>query len=150
VRSRILATSLYFFIASVVLFYFGDRDYFCSPTRTGHSYIHTVAILALACTLWSLLAGASGAMANRIMGKEVGSTISGVLILLSAGAGFVSIPFWIYRGYGVFLFEHTWADVSCFFTEGYGMSFPFVVAPILTAATLFQEWVIFKSIRKTS
>ena len=34
------------------------------------------------------------------------------------GAGLASIPFWIYRGYGHFLFEGTPADISCFFAEG--------------------------------
>jgi hypothetical protein len=64
-----------------------------------------------------------------------------------AAAGFASIPFWIYRGHGVFLFENTWADVSCFFTEGRGMAFPFVVAPALSIATLVREWTVGNAMR---
>jgi hypothetical protein len=58
-----------------------------------------------------------------------------------AFVGFASIPFWIYRGYGKFLFERTWVDVSCFFTEGSGIAFPFVVAPALAVATTIREWL---------
>jgi hypothetical protein len=32
--------------------------------------------------------------------------------------------------------------VSCFFSEGYGMAFPFMVAPALAFATLAREWII--------
>jgi hypothetical protein len=53
-----------------------------------------------------------------------------------SGGGLASIPFWIYRGYGHFLFEGTWVDVSCFFAEGYGLAFIFVVAPALGLLTL--------------
>ncbi|MGO9084957.1 MAG: hypothetical protein ACLQBK_07000 [Candidatus Sulfotelmatobacter sp.] len=63
---------------------------------------------------------------------------------LIAGLGLASIPPWIYRGYGHFLFENTRADVSCFFTEGNGMMFPFVVAPVLALATLIREWMAMK------
>jgi len=48
------------------------------------------------------------------------------------------MTFWIYRGYGHFLLEGTWADVSCFFAEGAGMAFPFVVAPVLGLLTLLH------------
>ena len=68
------------------------------------------------------------------------------LSALVAGAGFASIPFWIYRGYGHFLLENTWADVSCFFTEGYGMMFPVVVAPLLTGATVIRGWLATKAL----
>ena len=56
-----------------------------------------------------------------------------------AGAGLASIPCWIYRGYGHFLFEGTWADINCFFAEGSGLAFPFVVAPALGLLTLIQS-----------
>jgi hypothetical protein len=52
--------------------------------------------------------------------------------------GFASLPFWNYD------FEGTWADVSCFFTEGYGMAFPFFVAPLLALVTLVGELVILR------
>ena len=57
---------------------------------------------------------------------------------------FSSIPFWIYPGArpATFLFKGTWADVSCFFAEGYGMMFPLFVAPVLAIAILAGEFVI--------
>lgn len=57
--------------------------------------------------------------------------------------GFASIPFWIYDS-GMFLFEGTLLDISCFFTEGYGMVFPLVVAPALALATLAGELIILR------
>lgn len=54
------------------------------------------------------------------------------------------LPFLIYRGYGHFRFEGTWADVSCFFTEGYGLMFPIVVAPLLALATFAQKLAFLK------
>jgi hypothetical protein len=67
-----------------------------------------------------------------------------VVSTLLALVGLASIPFWIYDR-GSFMFEGTWADVSCFFTEGYGMMFPFFVAPALAVATLLGELVILKA-----
>ena len=57
---------------------------------------------------------------------------------------FASIPFWIYPGArpATFLFQGTWADVSCFFAEGYGMMFPLFVAPVVAIAILAGEFVI--------
>ncbi|MDE3201964.1 MAG: hypothetical protein KGN79_13700 [Acidobacteriota bacterium] len=55
-----------------------------------------------------------------------------------AYAGLASMPFWIYRGYGHFLLEGTWADVGCFFAEGYGLAFIFVAAPALGLLTLLH------------
>ncbi len=54
------------------------------------------------------------------------------------GAGLASIPFWIYSGYGHFVLEGTWVDISCFFREGYGIAFPFVIAPALGLLTLIH------------
>ena len=68
--------------------------------------------------------------------------VSTVLVLVA----FASIPFWIYDS-GRFMFEGTWADVSCFFTEGFGMMFPVMVAPALALATLAGELVILKANR---
>lgn len=62
---------------------------------------------------------------------------------LLAGAitstGMAAATFWIYRGYGHFLLEGTSADISCFFIEGYGLAFPFVVAPAVGLLTLIHS-----------
>jgi len=107
----------------------------------------TTARLALACTAWDLVASGCALLAASVL-KRV-SVWNVILAAFVAGLGFASIPFWIYRGYGVFLFENTWADVSCFFTEGYGMMFPFTVAPALALATLGREWLIRRMLGKS-
>jgi cation transport ATPase len=139
---------LYFTVTFVILFLYGDRKYFCSPERTGQSYIVMTAKLALACTLWSLLASAAGTIGAKGAKHRVGSAL--FISTAVAGAGFFSISFWIYRGYGVFVFENTWADVSCFFTEGYGMVFPVLIAPMLTGLTLLQEWLALRRLKPSN
>lgn len=133
---RWFSAVVYFAVAYGILFLYAD-SYFCSAAR-GQSRPSVSAKLALACTIWDALAGASSV---HLFGKQS----RWLQILVSAaisGIGFVSMPFWIYRGYGHFLFENTWADVSCFFTEGSLMMFPILVAPLLTAATVIRTWMV--------
>lgn len=128
-------TGLYFLVAYLTLFLFTADSYFCSrPGEVGHAVV--TARLALACTAWDFLAGAVGVWVFRIIRKRANwPAVAPLTSALMTGAGLASMPVWLYRGYGNFLFENTWADVSCFFTEGYGMMFPFVVAPVLAIAT---------------
>jgi len=137
-QRRLLSSVAYFAVASAILYFYAD-PYFCSPSRIGQSRFLVSAKLSLACTVWNLVAGWFSWTAFR-----QGRWLPALASALIAGAGFASVPFWIYRGYGVFLFENTPADVSCFFTEGSGMAFPLVVAPALAAATFVREWVIGK------
>ncbi|MGC2198227.1 MAG: hypothetical protein WA628_26385 [Terriglobales bacterium] len=67
-----------------------------------------------------------------------------IVATLVAAIGFGSLPSSIYGTYGTFWLERTWANVSCAFTEGYGAMFPFVVAPMLTVATLLRELIILR------
>jgi hypothetical protein len=90
-----------------------------------------------------VLASTCGAFAAR---KFHAPRLAMVVSTLLALVGFASIPFWIYHS-GRFIFEGTWADVSCFFTGGYGMMFPILVAPPLALAILAGELVILKSNR---
>jgi hypothetical protein len=143
-RTWIALPIVYFAIAYTVLAVFSYNSYFCSSIRSGHNHALTTARLAFACTAWALVICSlvSLAVSNKLIKPGLGLFFCTVL----SGTGFVSIPFWIYRGYGSFLFENTWADVSCFFTEGYGMVFPIFVAPLLCAATLWCEWVALKAL----
>jgi hypothetical protein len=139
-RVRVAVTVGYFAVCVVVLFYYTRGSFFCSrPGESGHA-VQTLH-LAVACTLWEVLVSMCGAFAAKKYG------VSGLAVVIStvlALVGLASIPFWIYDS-ARFMFEGTWADVSCFFTEGYGMMFPFFVAPILAAATLVGEIVILKA-----
>jgi hypothetical protein len=47
-------------------------------------------------------------------------------------------------GPGKNLYRHPSVGVSCYFNEGYGMGFPFFVAPILTVITLMREGIVSK------
>lgn len=136
---RPLSTLAYFVIACLILYFYAD-PYFCSSSRTGQSRLLVSCKLSIACSLWDFAAGWIAASILRDMGRILPALFAGII----TAVGFASIPFWIYRGYGEFVFENTWADVSCFFTEGSGMAFPFVVAPALAVATFAREWVIGK------
>ena len=86
--------------------------------------------------IWDLFACVVGTwLARDIMKLRTAAPLLGGAI---TGAGVASMTFWIYRGYGHFLFEGTWADVSCFFAEGAGIAFPFVIAPVLGFLTLLH------------
>jgi hypothetical protein len=141
---RPLSQLAYFVVACLILYFYAD-PYFCSSSRTGQSRLPVSCKLALACSLWDFAAGWTAGTIFRHVGRTIPALFAGII----AAVGFASIPFWIYRGYGVFLFENTWADVSCFFTEASGMAFPFVVAPALAAATFIKEWVIGNATRES-
>ena len=144
---RLLATVIYFAVAYTTLSVYVSGSSFCAVLRTGQTRAAVTAKLAFVLTLWNIIATLVGALTRRTLCKQL-VWPSAVVSTLIAGFGFTSIPFWIYRGYGKFLFENTWADVSCFFTEGYGVMFPFLVAPALALATLIQEWLVLCPITK--
>jgi hypothetical protein len=52
------------------------------------------------------------------------------------------LPEWVFKGYGHFRFEGTAAELSCLLTEGYGMAFPFIVAPALSFLTFTRELLV--------
>jgi hypothetical protein len=152
-RKLVSVSILFFAVAYAILSFFSYNSYFCAAERTGHNHALTSARLALALTIWNFFAGWCGSLALPLGKKHpfngllpVGLTIS----TLIAGVGFISLPFWIYRGYGVFWFENTWADVSCFFTEGYALGFAMLVAPALALVTLICEWLALKTQNRES
>jgi hypothetical protein len=115
----------YFLSAFAVLYWFVGQD-----------SVRSTIVLSLACTIWDLFACVAGLwLAQSVMKLRSAAPLLGGAI---TGAGLASITFWLYRGYGHFLFEGTWADVSCFFREGAGISFPFVIAPILGLVSLLH------------
>ena len=141
---RLLATVVYFVVAYATLSLFVSGSPFCAVSRTGQTRAVVTAKLAFVLTVWNIVATLVGALTRRMLRRKL-LWPRLVISTLVAGFGFASIPFWIYRGYGGILFENSWADVSCFFTEGYGVMFPFMVAPVLALATLIQEWAALKN-----
>jgi hypothetical protein len=92
---------------------------------------------ALGCTVWDLFACMAGSwVAQKLMKLR---TAAPLLAGAITGSALASIPFWIYRGYGHFLFEGTWADIGSFFAEGHGIAFPFVIAPALGVLTVIHS-----------
>lgn len=123
--ARTTSIGVYFLLAFIVLHWFAGRG-----------FLRSTLILSLGCTVWDMLACAVGEWVekNVIELRTVSPLLGGAI----AGAGLASMPFWIYRGYGHFFFEGTWGDISCFFKEGTGIAFPFVVAPVLGFLTLLH------------
>ena len=147
-RKRVVVSVLFFVVAYAILAWFSYGSYFCAAERTGHNHALTTARLAFAFSGWNFLSGWCGALVLTLGKKRSFKGETVVALLLStviAGVGYISVPFWIYRGYGTFWFENTWADVSCFFTEGYAIVFPFVVAPALALTTLICEWLVIRN-----
>jgi hypothetical protein len=140
---RLLATMIYFAVAYATLSLYVSGSSFCSLSRTGQSRAVVTAKLAFACTVWDIVATLCGFFFLRMLRRKL-AWPAVIVSTLVAGCGFASLPFWIYRGYGRFLLENTRADVSCFFTESYGMMFPFIVVPVLALATLIREWITLK------
>lgn len=126
---RLGSIGAYFIVSFAVLYWFGGKSYFCG--RRG--FLSTFR-LSLACTMWDLFACTAGLfVSQRILNLRTAAPLSAAVI---SGTGLASIPFWLFRGYGHYLFEGTPIDVSCFFVEENGLAFPFVVAPALGLLSL--------------
>ena len=145
-RTRIILQLFYFATTYAILSYYTYGDYFCSSSRAGQSRSLTTARLALLCKGWDLVASACGMLAATVLNnywRWVGNApLVGALV---AGAGFAYMPFWINEGLGRLLYLHSCLDVSCFFGEGNGIGFLFIVAPALATVTLIRECLIAKS-----
>lgn len=115
----------YFILSFAVLNWFADGGCLSSTFK-----------LSLGCTVLDLFACVVGSWIARKLMKL--RTAAPLLAGAITGAGMASIPFWIFRGYGHFIFEGTWADISCVFAKGALITFPFVVAPALGILTLLQ------------
>ena len=136
---RVGLSILYFMISFGTLFFCtGDSPDWLQAD--GQGPIMTMTRLALACTVWDVIARACGAFAAAALRMpEFRIATAPLASGLVAGLGLASIP-WMYQGSGKFMFEITGVDVSPFFIFGYGMAFPRVVAPLLALATLLCEW----------
>ena len=138
---RIRMILLFFALCYATLYFYTDDPHsFCSELGVQGHVVSTVR-LALACSIWELAVGILGSLGAKKYLRWPG--FAPIVSSIAGGLGFVSIPLWIYRGFDKgFLFQNTWADVSCFFTEGYGFGFLYVAAPILALETLLCEWLI--------
>lgn len=134
---RSAALGAYVFLAFAVLYWFA-----------GHGHLRSTFVLSLACTILNLFGCIVGTWVGHGLVKL--RTAAPLLAGSIAGAVLASMTFWIYRGYGHFLFEGTWADVSCFFTEGAGIAFSFIVAPVLGSLTVLYGVIWLRTSRTAS
>jgi hypothetical protein len=147
-RLRGVLSVLYWAVAFVALTIFSSGDTFCArPGARNHTLATAQLAFALAGydLLVSVVVASFAVLAKNLFRRQ---WILVLLTTLIVGAGFAYLPVWIYRGYGNFRFENTWADVNCFFTEGYGIAFPLIVAPVLAFVTLLRE-VVFERFSRT-
>jgi hypothetical protein len=144
VALRAVLAAGYWFVAFFVLLSFSTGDLFCARPG-GRNQILLTAQLALALAIYDFLIGA-GASAITSSAKDVVKSrwITPLVATLIVGSSLGYLPVWIYPGYGHFRFKGTWADVSCFFTEGYGLAFMFVVAPVMALTTFLRELVVLR------
>lgn len=141
--TRVTLTAFYFAATFCYLFYLSDGNTFCGGA---HGRLVETIRLAIGCTAWSLFASLCGAIAFHKL--KIPKSAAGFISFAVALLGFISITYWIYAGYGHFRFENTIADVSCFFTEGFGIVFPIIVAPVLAAQTLLCEYLAHRITQK--
>jgi hypothetical protein len=134
--TRVALTAFYFAATFCYLYYFSRGETSCQDVN---GYPVETIRLAIGCTAWSLFASLCAAIALHRL--NIPKSAAGFISFAVALVGFISIPYWIYLGYGHFRFENTSADVSCFFREGFGIVFPIIVAPVLAGLTLLCEYL---------
>ena len=148
IRLRLKLAGLYWIIASIVLFaiYYGDAFCYRPGSR---NYAIMVIELGMALAVWDFVVGFAGSFLFAAVEKMLGMNLLGqVLTTVTVAAGFASLPFLLYGGYTVARFENTWADVGCFFTEGYLFAFLVVMTPLLALVTFLREILILRLIRQ--
>jgi hypothetical protein len=141
--TRIGLTAFYFAVAFGILFLFTQGSPFCRAPN-GH-FISTVR-LALGCTVWYVISSLLGLVTFHFFKSPRIFAIS--ISVIVTYIGLASLPDMLFIGYGHYHFENTIADVGCFFTEGWGIAFPFISAPLLAAATLLCEYLAYRATRK--
>ena len=139
----------YWIVVFVGMYLFYRDDSFCMRPGS-RNYAWMTAQLALGLAAWDFVASVAGSVIASAFAKWFiklpwSSVIPATLI---AGFGFFYLPFWIYKGYGIFRFQNTWADVRCFFTEGYLLGFLFFLAPLLTLTSFLRELLVVRSQRR--
>jgi hypothetical protein len=103
--------------------------------------------LALTFSAWDSIAGGLSLFAARALRRSISVTASCLLIGTVAALGCFAAMTFLPPGEQVGPFRSA-LDSSCFFTEGYGMMFPFTWAPFLVIATTFRELLTQRILRR--
>lgn len=149
-RVRIYLSIVYGFLAFAVLTAQYRNSYFCNRTEK-LGFIAPVLRLSFAVTLLDLVGSLCGRGLDRLRAPKGPRTyIAPVACSVIVGSGLFYLPFWIYLGYGHFRFENTVLDVSCLFTEGYGIVFVYIFAPLFAILSLTRELILEKVLRSSA
>jgi len=139
-RLRSILSAAYLAVLFAIVFAFYFDDWACRRPGS-HSYFLMIAELSLALAVWDFLVGALAATTLfRTDSDFEWLWLRSLTTTVLTASGFVYLPFWIYRGHGVFRFHDTWADISCFFTGDENvLPFLFFLVPIFALSTFLRE-----------
>lgn len=137
-RGRIVAEVAFFACLFAGFYWESTGNFFCnevSGTARSLQTLHIASIL----TAWDSLACVFGiAMARWLRNAAPENAARLWMSGAVAGIGYFSAPFVLFPWNEEHAF-HNLFNCSCFFTEGYGMMFPLLTAPVLTFGTLLRE-----------
>jgi hypothetical protein len=103
--------------------------------------------LAVTLSAWDSIAAGLSLFAARALCRSISVTASCLLVGAVAALGcFAAITF-LPPGEQIGPFRSA-LDSSCFFTEGYGMMFPFTWAPLLVIVMTFRELLTQRILRR--
>jgi hypothetical protein len=142
-RLRVALESFYAVTVLVILCFIARGNYFCNRPGSSGFFIPALS-LTVGVSVWDLISGILGAMTARSGWRWVAP----VLVSVAVFAGLARLPSIVFRGNGAVAFSDTRADVSCFVTEGYGMMFPFTVAPLFAVLSLVRELLFLRLQRR--
>ena len=137
-RVRVLIEAIFFLVVFAAFLGEAFGNYFCTESAKVVAARQSMN-LALIVTMWDLIAMASGLLVAHWVRDVISPTASCLWIAGGVAAiGYFAAIFLLAPGAQVGPFRNA-LDCSCFFTEGYGMMFPFTWAPLLVIATTSRE-----------
>lgn len=146
-RVRIYLAIVYGLLVFTTLVAQYRDSYFCN--RIGKfGFMAPVVTLSVAVTLLDLIASlCARGLDLRWVPKGPRIYIAPVACSVIVACGLSYLPFWIYLGYGHFRFENTVLNVSCLFSEGYGIVFLYIFAPLFAILSLVRELILERALR---
>jgi hypothetical protein len=137
-RVRVAAEALFFICLFAAFYWEATGNYFCNEAGSTGRKLQTLHV-AIILTAWDSFACAAGfAVSRRLAGASARNVARLWLGGVIAAIGYYSAPFILFPWSEIHRL-HSILDCSCFFTEGNGMMFLLLTAPILTVASLVRE-----------
>lgn len=146
---RRIVIAIAYGLLSFAWLYWLDGDNTLCAGKAGAA--HAVLRLSIGVTLFDLVLSMATVF---VYSKKGSSDVERWMLALISSIVMIGVliflPGLLYRGHGVDWFEGTWADVSCLFREGFGMSFPILEAPIFAAMSFLREIIASRPLRTTN